>query len=121
MKLTEEGRKELRREFEKFMEVPFPGLRSADFTAEAKRSGAAHLHLNLVEYDSHVAGLAALLFRHGQDVDRGLLPTNENLKSDFEEFGKQNPAARIFIEEHPDYLESVHRLVRLSKDRAVNG
>lgn len=111
MKLTEEGRRELRREFERFERLPFPG--------GAPNQEARKLRGSLARYDAHAAGLLTRLFEHGQDVDPDLLYVNEDLKSRFEEFGKRYPEAQPFVEKQLAYLEAIHRLIRISKSAAA--
>lgn len=109
MRLSEKDREELRREFESFVKVPFPKR-----TVDAEK--AMQLHVDLLDYDAHTAGLISSLSK-GVDVDPDRLVFDEDLKNQLKVLGGEHPDALAFVEEHLRYLEVLHQLVRTSKDR----
>ena len=109
MRLFDKDRVELRREFESFTNLPFP-----DHTVDDEK--AMELHVDLLEYDTHVAGLISSLSK-GVDVDPDRLRFDENLANRLEAFREERPDADAFVEEHLRYLEVLHHLIEMSKDR----
>jgi hypothetical protein len=114
MRLSKEGREKLERKFEEFKKVKFPKIASSAFPTKIAEKEAAHLHLDLVEYDSFIASFVSRLYK-GQDVDPEKVYINGGLKHRLEDFGKRCPEALSFVEGHLSYLDNVHRLIRASK------
>ena len=120
MRLLEEDEQRVRWEFEEFKRVRFPGMSSSYFSAIEAEKEAAHLHLDLVEYDAFIAGFVTRL-SNGKDVDEEKLYINGGLKHRLEDFGKRYPDSARFVEEHLRYLGTIHQLVNRAKERAGGG
>jgi hypothetical protein len=116
MRLSEDDKRRVNREFESFKSVRFPA-RSPSMFADERREAkieAAHLHLDLVEYDAYIAGYVSRLCK-GQDVNEDLIYFDEGLERRLKEFGERYPRTKSFVEGHLAYLEAIHRLIRSSK------
>jgi hypothetical protein len=92
-------------------------MSSSAFTTEETEKEAAHLHLDLVEYDSFIASFVTRLLQ-GEAVDEEKLYINGSLKHRLEAFGRRYPDAHSVVEEHLRYLRTIHQLVKSSKGEA---
>lgn len=109
MRLLEEDRAKIRRELESFMKAPFP-----DHIVDDEK--AMKLHVDLLEYDAYAAGLVSSL-SNGVDVDPNRLLFEEDLANRLKAFGEEHPDDFAFVEEHLRYLDVLHRVIEMGKDR----
>ncbi len=116
MRLTDDGNRRVEREFEDFQRVRFPARSPSVFVGEERgtKIEAAHLHLDLVEYDACIAGYVSRLCE-GEDVNEDSIHFDEDLERRLKRFGERHPRTRSFVEGHLAYLDAIHRLIKISK------
>lgn len=78
---------------------------------------ARSLHGNLALYDGRIAGLLTRLVNR-EDIEEGSFHIEGTLKNQLDEYGRRRSDAWPFVEDRLRYLDEIHWLIRISKERA---